>query len=434
MLLYALSFMLGMTLLLPWNAFMKAIPYVQSRIPTEYAASAPQLLIFSYALTSCTTLVLLSVTDLDSRLLGRSGGTKRMQTRAVISARLYCGLAGLGLLLLAAGSVPLSDLLTGASPVAPHMGHMLLFWLLFVGAGCVVCLLQRAVYPFMALLPGRHRLVSAMLLGQGTAGISASLGSFALVQGARSAVVAVIYFALALVVLLATGILYYWGVGGEGLVTDGSGEAVAAAAELSDGEKVKGAADNPRHESVFQIARLVRPWPQLLMLNFALTLSVFPGLIVSVGHPCLPNAQLRRFFYPITCLTYDVFDLLGKGLPLLGVRLLVPGPTARFGRMLPLLRILLLPLILLLPNLHPVGTTPAPPVWDFVYFVALAGLALTHGWAGALCLINAPRSVPAHRASDRLGDRIGSLMGMCISFGLLLGCLCSIPFRMLLVG
>lgn len=400
--LLSLSFMLGLSLLLPWNSLLKSLPYIMTRIPVEWLDTAPLLLTLTFTFTNCVVLLILTLSDADSRLIRRIRGG--FGTERIVGGRLYGGLIGCSLLLGLSCVIPLMDLFADNSGLRSSgtPANLFLFWGIFVLSGVCMCLLQRSVYPLMSLLPGRKEsLIPSMLTGQAVAGISASLGSFLLTgtDERGGAGMALIYFGSSIAVLLLTAALYkYYELQVDGKMTLESGK------------------EQPRFslKILWETARSIGPWPQLLALNFAVTLTLFPGLLTS----CARSLRSNPYFIPLTFLIFDIFDLIGKVMPsIVSNRGL--GPKSLVAKMFPVARILFVPALLVLPNFSKTTTTPVSFKSDSLYFSVLALMAWTSGWGNAICLINGPQSV--NDASEEIGDRIGSLMGLSITFGLLAG-------------
>lgn len=291
------------------------------------------------------------------------------------------------------------------------MSALLLFWGIFVSTGWLMCLLQRSVYPLMALIPGEKKdlMVPAMLTGQAVAGISASMGSFLFGgEGKGGAVMALAYFGSSILALLSTALLYH------------RYNNLRKANDKTD-EQSKTADMTPKFsvKILFETARMIQPWPQLLSFNFAATLSVFPGLLTSSARSLSGN----KYFIPMTFLVFDGFDLIGKVMPSLVRRGL--GPRSKIAMGFPLMRALFVPVFLLLPNfsLTKLGLGLGLKGGDCWYFGVLALMAWTSGWGNAICLINGPKSVEkSSGVSEEMADRVGSLMGLSITFGLVCGC------------
>ena len=400
MFLLLLSFMLGLSLLLPWNSLLKCLPYIMTRVPEEWRATAPLWLTLTFTSTNCLVLLALTFTDFDSRIIRKYFIGSDAQIDKVIGCRLYGGLVGCALLLLLACTVPLSDLKNSISGTGT-MSCLLLFVGIFILTGLTMCLLQRSVYPMMSLLPGKKEaLVSAMLTGQAVAGIAASLGSFMIsgnVGGGGGAVMAVIYFACSIGALLTTALLYHF----NGLPPKRKTEKLPMP-EVSNTFSLS---------VLLETFKAIKPWPILLSLNFAITLSIFPGLLTSSAR----SLQSNKYFIPLTFLVFDVFDLIGKVMPSM-TRCGSLGPKSRVAMALPIVRIAFIPVFLLLPNLGKVDGIQS----DWLYFVMVLMMAWTSGWGNAICLINGAQSVNSD-SLEEMGDRIGSLMGLSITFGLLCG-------------
>ena len=409
MFLLFLSFMLGMSLLLPWNAFLKSLPYMMTRVPESWRDTAPLWYTLTFTLTNCLVLIGFTLSDLDSRIIRKVYGVDVEQTERIVSGRLYSGLIGCGLVLLLACSVPLIDLCR-SSPTPPSPANLILFWGLFLCTGWLMSLLQRSVYPLMSLLPGRkEKLVPAMLTGQAAAGITASIGSFLFASKNEdgAALMALIYFTCSIAALILTASLYK------------CHQLRSVHQPLVEKEETT-AVEMFSIKIIKETVKLISPWPQLLALNFITTLTIFPGLLTSSARSLSPSRQ--PYFIPLTFLTFDVFDLIGKVMPSIWSKGF--SYKSRAAKIFPVARVLFIPLFLLLPNFSLLKRETTHQT-DALYFILLAGMAWTSGWGNAICLINGPAKANEESrkgsVSNDLNDKIGGLMGLSITIGLVGG-------------
>lgn len=406
MFLLIISFMLGLSLLLPWNSFLKSLPYIMTRVPEEWRGIAPLWLTLTFTLTNCLVLLGLTLSDVDSKIMRkiRGGGS----VERIVGGRLYGGLMGCAGLLLISCVVPLIDLIgynTNGNGNGKNdydsSAHLIFFMGIFMCTGWTMCLLQRSVYPLMSLLPGKSEtLIPSMLSGQAMSGIAASLGSFLISgkNGGSGAGMALIYYGCSIIALIVTAVLFnYYEREYESKYFKN--------VDRKDKQEFRTFSIKDLKEA----AKAVGPWPQLLTLNFAVTLCLFPGLLTSSSR----SLQSNEFYIPLTFLVFDVFDLLGKVMPSM-IRIGL-GPRSLLAMGFPIIRILFIPLFLSLPNF---SQTPKIRS-DWPYFLTLALMALTSGWGNSICLINAPQKL--NEPTEEMNDGVGSLMGLSITFGLLIG-------------
>lgn len=436
--LHVLSFMLGISLLLPWNALLKSLPYVMSRVPEEMTGVAPLLLTLTFTGTNCVSLIGLTIGSGDTALVKKF--TRRRGTGQVLGAKLYGGLVSCSGLLVLACVTPILDLF---NPMAGRSyAHLMLYWGIFMLSGLGICLLQRSVYPIMNLLPGKSGLMSVMLMGQASVGITASVGSFLMngnsgnnsneINRRSEALMALGYFCVSCVMLAGTAVIFY----NYHLKVEEEG-----AEEKADELKV----EVRKLSSFSSTMKLINPWQWLIAANFGVTLSIFPAVLTSSGRPLSDSSSsfTGMYFIPLTFLTFDIFDLVGKSMPTLWRRSIhIFGPKSRMARGFPAGRVLFVVLLLLTPNLRNWKSGKFPFWWDVVYFVLVALLAWSSGWVSVICLINAPLNAQMRKSDGKDGgkvvsasenDRIGSLMGLSISIGLLAGCLLSFVLRWILM-
>ena len=387
----------------------------------------------TFTLTNCLVLIALTASDLDSRLIGKVFRVKNdgKMTENIISGRLYCGLIGCGLLLALGCSVPLIDLYRKEDSIKDgSAANLILFWGLFTCTGLLTSLLQRSVYPMMSLLPGKkEQLIPAMLTGQAASGIIASIGSFLFSNennssdNRKGAGLALIYFTCSIAALILTAILYRY-------------HQTSSNSKIPDNEANL---DNLNYKQDFSLKiiketlNLISPWPQLLALNFIITLAIFPGLLTSSARSLSPSNH--KYFIPMTFFTFDIFDLIGKVMPSIwNTRRL--SYKSRIAKIFPIARVLFIPLFLILPNFSLLKLNQEYFKSDSLYFIILAFMAWTSGWGNAICLINGPTQVnneSRKESTDDLNDRIGGLMGLSITIGLVGGSFLSFILKKVII-
>jgi hypothetical protein len=428
-----LSFMFGFSLLLPWQALLKSLPYILQKLPaaeteSRLLALAPTLLALTFTLSNFGALAAATLTDADSFVFTRWFGLASVGE--VISARLYVGLVGSMLLFLAAIAFPACDI--AAASIAQSRLYLLLFVLVFMLAGVFVCFLQRSVYPLLAYMPSKTRYIPLMLMGQASAGLLSSSGSFLLVSPEEgvvgaAAVMAVIYFVAAILSLTVTLGVYH------GHVCRSAAKAKAKAENTKTPLTQQCTGASGSIAALRSTLHRITPWPQLVALNFAVTLSIFPGMLASSAR----TLSGSLYFLPWTFLCFDVFDLAGKAL--LSKLFPLPRLKSRIGQVVAWSRLWFVPLFWALPNFRDAvaesGSGSRSGWADGPYFGLLAVMAASSGWVNAVCLISASAASEASGAADldpSESDRVGTLMGLSIALGLVSGSGCSFILQSLL--
>ncbi|KAJ3034708.1 hypothetical protein HDV00_004753 [Rhizophlyctis rosea] len=196
-----------------------------------------------------------------------------------------------------------------------------------------------------------------------------------------------------------------------------------------------------------QIATLKEVWPYVtvhaicVMVNFLITLSVFPGITSSVL-PVGGGGDQRReqIFLTLHFFCFNLGDWTGRSILALSPHLL---PTPSSLPLHTLLRTTLLPLLLLcnITLTTPTGT-PIPRLLpllftDIPYFLILFVFAFSNGWLGTSVLMLAPRSVDGVvglRGKEGVGRVVGDVMVVGLSLGLVVGGVGSFLVRGVLCG
>lgn len=177
------------------------------------------------------------------------------------------------------------------------------------------------------------------------------------------------------------------------------------------------------------IKKLVKEQPESvanIFLTFAVTLSVFPGLISS-ARSTATEGFIHEFFLSICFVVFNLCDLIGRSLPALtGTEFI----SSRALGWLTISRLLFIPVFLMSHLELGFGIAPAFPAvfaFDKIFFLALASLSLSNGFFSAILMMTAPSrtSNPEHRGT------MASVMALTLGLGLLTGSLFSFPVRAL---
>ncbi|KAL2913202.1 hypothetical protein HK105_207321 [Polyrhizophydium stewartii] len=219
---------------------------------------------------------------------------------------------------------------------------------------------------------------------------------------------------------------------------DGAPSATRLDVDLAGDDEA--AADARGTVTLGQILPAVRPCAAAMVLNFAITLGVFPTLtsfVQSTGQ--LSGVIAPGLFVPVHFLVFNVADLAGKSLPLIPrLASFAPATLLRATAW----RLVFFPLLALC-NITVADRSGAalprvlPLVFgDAAYLAILALLGLTGGWLGTLLFIAGPAAAghgrgAARAAAVRLG---GDVMVVALAIGLLAGSAASFGLRGLVCG
>ncbi|KAF0977501.1 hypothetical protein FDP41_003493 [Naegleria fowleri] len=159
--------------------------------------------------------------------------------------------------------------------------------------------------------------------------------------------------------------------------------------------------------SVFSVFKKIWVQAVMVMTVFWITLSVFPGLSVSVP-TWYKGTEMKDWLPILVGTTFNIFDFIGRTAPrwmILFNRKVVPIPV--------LIRILILPLFIFMYKPSIVGLEAFN---DAVPLLAIAFVALSNGYLSSLCMMYGPSLVDDHEK-----EVAGTLMTFFLLVGICLG-------------
>lgn len=369
--------MLGMALLLPWNAHIKTISYLRLCLHDHPTLSTA----FSNYITACfsvfNTLTVLLLNTLCS------GWSWRVEKRVT-----------LGLVLSLLWVAVVMVMIYGLGTTAWQWSNFT--WWLVVVSGTAISsgLLQHGGYA----LAGRVGVDLApwFLAGQAVAGLLVSVVSLLAdafdAEKERIVLVTIIYFSVAFTLLLVSLVVF----------STACNSDCRGLTYHNDEVQMK----QPR----FNLSTLntVKWYTIGIWLNFFVTLSVFP-FTVAVFKTSM------WLFVPISFIAFDLGDLIGKSLP--GV-IMVPRDTIVL--VCPWIRVLFIPTMLYLVH------SPHSP---FLFILFMFMMALTSGLCNTWLLMSAPNQVK----TERQKETIGAMIGLFLIIGISSGSIASFGWRRLIV-
>lgn len=435
-----LSFILfGLAQLLPWNVYLKSVPYFRMRMEdVPVAGWVSTCMASAYSLCNFGTTLVLVLLRWDEFVLGTPG-------------RICIGITGNALLMLLMASVVMLSSL-------PPMTLFALTVTISALAGSVTAMLIKGLLGMAACFP--PNLTPAMVAGQAVAGLLVSVASLfsALSNGggdvSASSAGPVAYFVVGAVVLLLTLAIFCLNLR---LSTRFQAHMGADAVPL-EGEK-KGHKDRRIPAAV---TRAVFSRTKFLAIGLACSLAVTITFFSSfLTAPRRNAAEKLQHLYPaIIFIIYDVGDLIGRWLP--AFRPLAGHPKSRVMLIAPYVRLLGYALLFVL--LAPVslgprvdggggGTVSKPQGIDAIYALLVFSFGITNGYLVTLFLMHAPSvAISEHRLSIEASpiapggktglarteesrmerEAGGTLMGLFLNIGLVTGSLSSFVWRFLL--
>ena len=384
-----MMFGIGLALLFPWNTMLRTIAYLRVRLQgSSFEGNFANYLTTSFTISNTFSMGLLVLGRTDEYMLKSS------------SKRIIVGLVLNAVWLLVASFGPVVDFV-GWKMSGDSYFVMLLVTVLLMGAS--TALLQKGVYGYTAGLPVRY--TPLMLLGQGSAGLLATLLSFGLFKPTP---------------LIAAG--FFWG--GVLVVLTGLGLFLHCSRKYQEGPtkriSFKQVRDGFQGISFYALS---------ILLVMMVTLSLFPSVMAMVK-PNSANSSYASIFLQLGYLTFDLGDIAGKFMPNLSA--LAFGPDHLMTKGLALVRFAFYPIFFVC-NISGFAQTFALP--DYAYFLMLFLFALTNGYANALLLMNAPvmaarkLHVNGGGENDDPRARAGTIMGLFINLGLASGSLLSFACR-----
>ncbi|EMD40447.1 hypothetical protein CERSUDRAFT_148466 [Gelatoporia subvermispora B] len=426
-----IHFILGCAVLLPWNALITATPYFMSRL----AGSSIQSSFSSYLSTTFTAANL--------GFLAHATATSKQASN---TRRVLFSISWLTLL---------SFLLTLSTyihaPAALFSAFVLLNGIAQAAAGSY---LQTAVVAIASLFGPRT--MQAVMSGQAAVGVAVSavqvISAATSLNGpapsmspaieARDAsepeeTSAFIFFALStLFLLVAAGAycmlvrlpMYKYVVERSQMA---GGHTPGMPGQLDDAETDFEPHQRARHDGKSDMVRLAKlnlPYNVAVACVFAITLSVFPPLTVSV-RPTNP-ATHPLLFSVVHFLIFNVGDFLGRYLCSFP-RLLVW--SARRLLTLSLARTLFVPLFLMCNIQWGASSLPTNPIIssDVLFMTILLAFGLSNGYVSSMCMMSAPSLThnPRLKGHAQDVDIAATVASFCLVGGLALGSLASFAVR-----
>lgn len=438
-------FILGLGTLLPWNFFITAIPYFQTRLAGVNSTAetlrsnhtgSTDTFSFNNWVTLLSQLPLLLFTLLNSFLY-----------QCIPEAVRILG-SLLAILLLFALTAVLVKV--DVSPGPFFSITMASVW--FINSFCAV--LQGSLFGQLGTMPSTYSTV--FLSGQGLAGIFAALAMLmSMASGVDAQTSALGYFITPCVGILMSIVCYlslphlefarYYltkkpsQVPAQELETKtellqsdekngipNSPQKAALTLDLDLEKEPEPELDEPQKPgkpSVFIVFQKIWLMALCLVLVFTVTLSVFPAITAMVTSSTGPG-KWSQFFNPICCfLLFNIMDWVGRSLT---SYFLWPDEDSRLLPLLVCLRFLFVPLFMLC---HVPERARLPILFrQDAYFITFMLLfAISNGYLVSLTMCLAPRQVLPHER-----EVAGALMTFFLALGLSCGASLSFLFKALL--
>ncbi|XP_040265435.1 equilibrative nucleoside transporter 2 [Bufo bufo] len=441
--------MLGLGTLLPWNFFITAIPYFQTRLCSEthtlYGNSSKSNDLsesrnvttqckdefnFNNWMTLLAQLPLLLCTLLNSFIY------QWIPERVRIAGSM---LAILSLFIFTA-------VLVKVEMDAQCFFDLTMATIWFINAFCAI--LQGSLFGLLTLFPQHYS--SMFLSGQGMAGTFAALAMLlSMSSGANHRTIALGYFVTPCFGTFISIICYFllyrldfaqYYLSKSNTNSSKTYELETKAELLHPGEENGDAAGQKKavllkeaeaggigekKQSVSVCIVLKKIWVMALtiVITFGVTLSVFPAITAKVVSN-IKDEGWKKFFNPVCCfLIFNIMDWIGRSIT---SKTLWPGPDSKYLPLFAAIRFIFVPLFMLC-HIQDHNYLPTFFKNDAWFIIFMIFFSVSNGYFVSLPMCLAPKKVLSYE-----GETTGALMTFFLALGLSVGAGLSFGFKALL--
>ncbi|XP_043971415.1 equilibrative nucleoside transporter 2-like [Gambusia affinis] len=407
-------FILGLESLLPWNFFITASQYFNTRLNESVSSngtSAAQQRNYNYDswMVLLSQLPLLLFTLLNSLLYQWVKERLRVAFSLVVIFLLFALTAAL--------------VQVDMQPDNFFSVTMATIWFFNVFSA----VLQGSLFGMVGLFPPRYSTV--FMSGQGLAGIFAGVAMLCSIMSKSDPKSAALgYFVTPCLVTLGALLCYlllphlkfahYYLNRNQAVKLDTSNKLLSNTDKiaLNGNEKdveARGVPEESRERSsVFAVFKKIWPMALCVTFVFAVTLSVFPVITVRVKTVYTDNTDWDKVFTCVCCiLVFNIMDLAGRSAPSL---FQWPSKQSRLFPVAVLSRLVFIPLLMMC-NI-PKSKLTVLFRHDIAFVVIMALFSFSNGYLASLCMAYAPQLV---RSRDC--ETAGSLMTFFLVLGLAVG-------------
>lgn len=427
---WLIFFILGLGTLLPWNFFMTATLYFNSRLmdePAKERVGGAELNItqparsqlqakFNNVMTICAMLPLLIFTCLNSFL----------HQRVPQKLRVLGSLIGILVLFV------LTTMFVKISFTPLTFFTLTMVKIVFINSFGAI--LQGSLFGMAGLLPVSY--TTPIMSGQGLAGTFAAFSMIcAISSGSSLEDSAFGYFIVACVVIILAIVAYiilprmdfYQHYSVQSNKVDAEVDATMEMIQKGEkngvktmmGESQEGS--KKEQPSVITIFKKIWVLALSVCLVFTVTIGIFPAVLADVQSTIAGKGKWSLYFIPVACfLFFNVFDWAGRSLT---AACMWPGQDSKLLPLMIVLRLVFIPLFMLC-NVHPRFYMPVFFEHDAWYIIFMIIFAFSNGYLASLCMCFGPKKVLPYEA-----ETAGSIMAFFLSLGLALGAAFSFLFR-----
>ncbi|XP_076060771.1 equilibrative nucleoside transporter 1-like isoform X2 [Oratosquilla oratoria] len=294
-------------------------------------------------------------------------------------------------------------------------GFFIFTMIIIVIMNCSGAVFQGGLFGVVGMFPERY--MTAVVSGQALGGVFASVARvISLAAGANDVTSALIYFCIAVGVMVLTLVGYLWV-----LQTQFYRHYTNCQAEDKAITPAGGTAQLLRDHA--RIFKKIWPLGVSVAFIFTVTLSSFPALCVKISSTSENYEWKSKYFQPVaTFLLFNIGDYLGRQC---AGWIMWPRRGSKILYVLVAVRVIFIPLFLLC-NHDSKSLLPIVFAHDAFYIVIMLCFSLSNGFVSALCMMYAPKLVAEGEA-----EKASSMMAAMLGLGLLIGASLSFAFALI---
>ncbi|XP_054717924.1 LOW QUALITY PROTEIN: equilibrative nucleoside transporter 1-like [Uloborus diversus] len=284
--------------------------------------------------------------------------------------------------------------------------------IIIILVGTTSAIFQAGISGIASLLPAKY--MHILVLGQAFAGILAAVAQILSLLGkCDSTKSAFMFFSFADIVLLLALLSYIAIQKSEFFQYHVHSLKDTILKEVSESEE-------KTRISVLMVIQQIWPYALSIVLDFWITIGIFPSLAVLVVSNSQGTIWNDKLFLPVTCfLMFNISDFCGRAV---GGWLPIPSTHRMHLLTLSSMRIIFIPLFMLC-NAHPRHYLPVIFSDDIYYIIFITLLGFSNGYLIAVAMMIGIKSV-----NPLLQEMAGTILSTFLGAGLMLGALSSCLF------